>query len=347
MKFQVTRCESMPIIDENDQSLDKHLMNQVSNKFFSERGFISDVHGWSWLLWRKDEIESWWRTFEEIINHPLGRKLSNSACDQHEMMITNINPDFGRFFVKKKKIDYIKKYWKSNGWGEPDFSDNTIKFGGLSPIFSGFFQASLEWFAEKRIKVTWQDVNSELISLNVEDSGSNIPPPDLSIGKYISERQLQIDLETGWRIDGQRHHLLPTGLFSRLQKSCSGFAANIGEDERFGWPEMDDISIAMAIAARKNFILGEELFLAADENGWMSNIKSIFSKKGLGNPTSVKYIDGNGGVLVKFETYPNIPILLGSLSGAWTRCEGRPAKINFQERNNILEITIESKQNIA
>ena len=43
---------------------------------------------------------------------------------------------------------------------------------------------------------------------------------------------------------------------------------------------MDDISIAMAIAARKNFILGEELFLAADENGWMSNIKSIFSKKG-------------------------------------------------------------------
>ena len=34
MKFQVTRCENMPIIDENDQSLDKNLMNQVSNKFF-------------------------------------------------------------------------------------------------------------------------------------------------------------------------------------------------------------------------------------------------------------------------------------------------------------------------
>ena len=34
MKFQVTRCENMPIIDENDQSLDKNLMNQVSINFF-------------------------------------------------------------------------------------------------------------------------------------------------------------------------------------------------------------------------------------------------------------------------------------------------------------------------
>ena len=77
----------MPLIDEDTSQLDLSLMKSVSETFCYENGVITDRFGTSWLLWRKDEIESWWRIFEEILNQPLGRKLANSACDVEESLL--------------------------------------------------------------------------------------------------------------------------------------------------------------------------------------------------------------------------------------------------------------------
>ena len=103
----------------------------------------------------------------------------------------------------------------------------------------------------------------------------------------------------------------------------------------------------MAMASRQNFILGEELFLAADEEGWISNIKETFSKKGYGKVNSLSYVDDHGGVKILVENCVSIPLLTGYLSGAWTRCEGRPAKISVISKGLLQEFTITSKQKIA
>jgi hypothetical protein len=337
----------MPLIDEDTSQLDLSLMKSVSETFCYENGVITDRFGTSWLLWRKDEIESWWRIFEEILNQPLGRKLANSACDVEESLLLLENLETGPFFKTKKLQNHIKLRWKNNGWGRPDFSNNSINSSGLSSLFSGFFQASVEWIYNKRFKVTWRDVNSEVILLDVVESNVNISPIESGEKIFHSSSKLVLDLEAGWKIDGQKYHLLPARLFSRLRESCTGIQSEINQDERFGWPDFDDISLAMAMATRQNFILGEELFLAADEEGWISNIKETFSKKGYGKVNSLSYVDDHGGVKILVENCVSIPLLTGYLSGAWTRCEGRPAKISVINKGLLQEFTITSKQKIA
>ena len=43
--------------------------------------------------------------------------------------------------------------------------------------------------------------------------------------------------------------------------------ANISDDERNSWPEISDGFLASALAAKRLFIAGEEIFLAADAVG--------------------------------------------------------------------------------
>jgi len=337
----------MPLIDEDESQLDISLIKSVSESFSYENGVISDKFGNSWLLWRKDEIESWWRIFEETLNQPLGRKLANSACDVEESLLLLENSETGPFFKTKKLQTNIKQRWKNNGWGNPDFSNDSIKSSGLSSLFSGFYQASTEWINKKRFKVTWQDVTSELIVLDIVESSLNISPIEPDDKIFKSNLKLVLDLESEWKIDGQRYHLLPSRLFRRLRDSCKGIDSDINQDERFGWPDFDDISLAMAMASRKNFILGEELFLAADEEGWISNFNQIFSKKGYGQAKSVSYVDNHGGVKILVQNCVSIPLLTGYLSAAWTRCEGRPAKISVTSKGLFNEFVISSKQKIA
>ena len=86
-----------------------------------------------------------------------------------------------------------------------------------------------------------------------------------------------LSVEKGWRIDGLKYILLPVGIFKRLQEACAGLVAKISEDERKSWPQVADGFLALALAAKKLFIAGEEIFLAADAQGWMDSCESYFS----------------------------------------------------------------------
>ena len=136
---------------------------------------------------------------------------------------------------------------------------------GLTPVFFlEFFKLILRESTPKDIECC-----GKKICRNYDLNSQFKQPPCVtlkkSIDSYESGLPLTIDLEIGWRIDGIRHFLLPVGLFKRLEESCNGLVANISEDERNSWPDYGDGFLAMALAAKKLFIAGEELFLAADE----------------------------------------------------------------------------------
>ena len=341
------RCDYMPLIDEDNRIIDHNLIDLVKSKFSLSEGLISCTNGKTYLLWRKDEIESWWRFFEETMDSPLGRKLSNSSCDEEEMLLEIENFTPPGFLKQKKKINYLLERWRVFGWGIPDFKSKSIHKSGLSPIFSGLYQAGLEWLDETRYKLTWQDTSADRITLNVEKTNLQIAKPNVDKNEIAFKNPLNLEIENEWRIDGQRYHLLSTGIFDRLKVSCLGLTANISEDDRTGWPRLDDVSLAMAIASRRNFISGEEIFLAADEEGWISSIIANFSRKGFGEPIKVEYIDENGGIEITFDETRNLPLLIGLLSAAWSRCEGRPARVDCDIDKKPLKIRIFSKQQIA
>jgi len=340
-------CDNMPLIDEDNRIIDHQLVDLVKSNFSFSKGLISCKNGKSYLLWRKDEIESWWRFFEETMDSSLGRKLANSSCDEEELLLGIEDFTPAGLFKRSKKIHYLLNRWQKFGWGSPDFKTMSINQSGLSPLFSGLFQASLEWLEQNRYKLTWQDSSADRINLNVEKTNFQIAKPENNLTNIEFRDPLELDIENEWRIDGQRYHLLSSGIFDRLRTSCLGFTANISEDERSGWPSIDDVSLSMAIASRKNFISGEEIFLAADEDGWVSSICAIFSNKGYGEPIKAEYIDKNGGVEIMFSETTNSPLLLGLLSAAWSRCEGRPAKVECDIDKKPLKIRISSKQKIA
>ena len=45
------------------------------------------------------------------------------------------------------------------------------------------------------------------------------------ISKNEYAKPLVLELESGWRIDGLKHFLLPVGMFKRLEMSCAGLVA--------------------------------------------------------------------------------------------------------------------------
>ena len=161
----------------------------------------------------------------------------------------------------------------------------------------------------------WEEKSAETTTLVLNPSNLPVSPSKKSIEKHESGLPLSIDLEAGWKIDGIRHFLLPIGLFKRLEESCNGLVANISDDERNSWPEFGDGFLAMAMAAKKLFIAGEELFLAADEEGWHDSCTAYFSPRGLSLPISVKMVDTNGGIELKFNKIPLLSLTVGFLLG--------------------------------
>ena len=337
----------MPLIDEETNLTDLVLSNRVKSNFFFGNGIISDVCGNKFILWRRDGFESWWIFFEEIMDSSLGRKLANASCDEEEKLLQNGALDATGFFAKKKQIKLFSDRWELHGWGLPDYSSKLIHNSGLSMAFAGLFQAGFEYIEKQRYKMRWQDINSELIKLDLEKSDISLPIPNGQKNPQIKGENLTLSLESEWKIDGKRYHLIPVGIFSRLLTSCLGYPAQIDSDERNCWPDEQDSFIAMAMASKNLFIRGEELFLAADESGWKSSIEALFSKRGLGEAKKVTFIDNNGGVEIEFVDYSSIPLLLGLLAGAWTRCEGRPVKCEYDLDKGVLTIRLYSKNKIA
>lgn len=343
----VIQCDHMPLIDEADTLLDFDLMNDISNEFFFSKGLILDKNGNQWYLWRADALESWWRFFEELIDAPMGRKLVNSACDEEENLLDSTELDFTGIFRKKKALKALQQRWRLRGWGIPYLNPPSFDSNGLAPIFAGILQADIERINSKRYRMLWQEKSAGTTLLTLNETNSPITAPKSSTTFPVDGEQFKIEVENGWKIDGLDYFLLPAGLFNRLEESCTGLVANIGEDERRNWPEVGDGFLSMAIASKKLFIAGEELFLAADLEGWIDSCRTYFGSKGMSVPDSIEELDSNGGIKLKFSEISTLSLTVGNLAGAWVRCEGRPVKVGIESDGNFHYITLKNRYELS
>lgn len=337
----------MPLIDEAENLLDYNLMAKINAKFSTRNGLIIDDAGNCWYKWRSDGLESWWRFFEEIIDTPMGRKLVNSACDEEEWLLNSGTLDHSGLFRKKKVQSALSERWLVHGWGEPNIHPPSFVSSGLKPLFAGILQADLERINSRRYRMLWEEKSAESTVLTLKESDLPVPKANASCDLFEKGKPLEIEIERGWKIDGLRFVLLPVGLFKRLENACSGLNAKISEDERKSWPKVSDGFLAIALAAKKLFIAGEEIFLAADTDGWLDSCESYFSPRGLGSPISANSLDSHGGIELLFRDIPLPSLTIGFLAGAWVRCEGRPVKIDFELDGNQWKIRLQSRYNIS
>ena len=103
----------------------------------------------------------------------------------------------------------------------------------------------------------------------------------------------------------------------------------------------------MAIASKKLFIAGQEIFLAADADGWKENCAAHFGSIGLSIPSTVEMIDSRGAVRLNFNELRNPALSIGCLAGAWERCEGRPVKVSYSISDQKHVITLQSKYEMS
>lgn len=339
----------MPLIDGPEVNIDQDITERYSNEFTINGGMLLDKAGLAWMRWRVDGLEAWWNFFEECIDVPMGRKLANAACDEEEWLISSGQLDVSGFFRKRKFSEAIKKRWELFGWGQPSISPAGIENGVLTPIVCGILQADLERQNSCRYKMRWEQKSSEHCRLNLEIStlpivAAGSPPKSES---YQLGLPTSLEIENDWCLEGKRHCLLPAGLFLRLEDACAGFTANISVDERAAWPDHGDGFLAMALASFRLFIAGEELFMAANAEGWKENAKVLFGERGLGSPSKVESIDDYGGVELHYDWMPFMPISVGMIAAAWTRCEGRPVKVELLVENPGVIVRLSSRYELA
>ena len=337
----------MPLIDEESNLFDIDLMSNVASIFSKRDGLIIDNKGNPWYLWRADGLESWWRFFEDIIDAPMGRKLANSACDEEENLLEDVELNFTGLFRKKKTKAALTSRWNLHGWGNPYLDPPSFDTTGLTPVFAGLMQADIEKINSARYRMLWEEKSAETTLLTLDKTSIPLTKANSVVASQEIGEPLVLELEKGWRIDGLSHFLLPIGMFKRLENSCSGIIANIGDDERNSWPDFGDGFLSLAIACKRLFVAGEELFLAADVDGWVDSCKSYFGFKGFSSPISGKALDTPGGIELQFNTIPCLAMTVGYLAGAWVRCEGRPVKVSVTRDDNIDIIRLESRHEIS
>ena len=337
----------MPLIDEESNLFDIDLMSNVASIFSKRDGLIIDNKGNPWYLWRADGLESWWRFFEDIIDAPMGRKLANSACDEEENLLEDVDLNFTGLFRKKKTKAALTSRWNLHGWGNPYLDPPSFDTTGLTPVFAGLMQADIEKINSARYRMLWEEKSAETTLLTLDKTSIPLTKANSVVASQEIGEPLVLELEKGWRIDGLSHFLLPIGMFKRLENSCSNIIANIGDDERNSWPDFGDGFLSLAIACKRLFVAGEELFLAADVDGWVDSCKSYFGFKGFSSPISGKALDTPGGIELQFNTIPCLAMTVGYLAGAWVRCEGRPVKVSVTRDDNIDIIRLESRHEIS
>lgn len=333
----------MPLIDESESILDAKLILALRENFTYRDGLIIDELGHCWYRWRSDGLDAWWRIFEEIIDAPMGRKLANSACDEEEGLLNSGSLDFTGLFRRKKATQALEYRWWLHGWGKPNIKPPNFTSTGLTPLFAGIFQADFERINSKRYRMRWEEKSSENCVLTLDESDLPVVASKPRGKTFSDGDSYDIKVESNWKIDGLKHHLLPVGIFTRLQDSCAGLTANISEDERNSWPAISDGFLAFALAAKRLFIAGEEIFLAADANGWLDSCKSFFGPMGMSYPISSTELDSNGGIELKFTEIPLLSLTAGFLAGAWVRCEGRPVKVAIREEDNFTFISLQTR----
>ena len=339
----------MPLIDLPEVEIDQQLKTALASSFSTDSGLILDGAGLSWSLWRADGLEAWWYFFEETIDAPMGRKLANASCDEEEWLLGGGQLDAEGLFKRRKSLRLLDDRWWLHGWGAPSLKPCGIERGILTPIVSGILQADLEHLDGCRYRMRWEQRGPDATRLILDPSNAPLSPagPSRNSSTYQAGSPFQIDVEAGWRIDGQQHCLLPAGMFGRIEESCAGLVAAISADERAAWPELSEGSLSMAIASYRLFIAGEELFMAIDSEGWLDTVDAVFGRKGLGTPLKVESIDSHGGVRLEYASIPLIGITLGVLAAAWTRCEGRPVKVEFSQNSASIIIELSSRHKLA
>ena len=214
----------MPLIDEENNHLDVELMSDVASVFSTKNGLIIDDIGNQWYLWRVDGLDSWWRFFEEIIDAPMGRKLANAACDEEEFLLENIELNFNGFFRKKDKA--ALEAVETSRMGPTKHFSASFESTGLTPVFSGILQAQLEKINSTRYRMLWEDKSPQTTLLTLEPTSIPLTKSNSVLPLQEKGKPLLLELESGWRIDGLGHLLLPVGIFKRLEMACSGIVGN-------------------------------------------------------------------------------------------------------------------------
>ncbi|MBR60757.1 MAG: hypothetical protein CMA84_06035 [Euryarchaeota archaeon] len=347
----------MPLVDAPTIQLDESLMQGIANTFSTSRGLIFDKSDHPWCIWHVGQLQHWWRLYGEKVDSPMGRKLANAAVEQESWQLNQTNfASIKGIFRSKKQQKWLEERWNTFGWGKPDIKDSSLENKLLSSLSAGWLHAVFESMNQTRLRLRWEDRGSHACKLMFDETNypyqEPVAPPAFawnSIPKANSS-PLNIEVEKGLIVDGERLCLLPAGLFDRLLDSSAGIEIDIDQEV---W-QIDIASfehsaglVALAEASKAQFLDTEQHILIMNPEDWMEVCQQILASRGYSMPTKVKGIDAHGGVKVTFESCPFLFICMGVLAGAWQRAEGRPVKTTCEGVNGQFVITLESFHELA
>lgn len=339
-----------------DLQLDERLVNLVASSFTVHEGLFLDGNGNPWMLCSAREFETWWLLFEENISTPMGRRLANCMVDEESWHISqeNLFAVSGLFKAKKRNLA-VKNRWECRGWGDPDLQNLNVENCLITPFSAGCLHAAAEYLSVERLRMRWQEQGKGFCKIILEPTANDkpkiIPPPtrawdlgDFSVGKTT----LQLELMKGYDVEGERHCLLPAGLFSRLLDACAGLnSIHARENWQIEGESYLDGFIAIAEAQKQVFLDSEQHVLISEPENWLGIYEEIFSTRGLGKATSIKEIDSHGGVELTFEHLPFAALTAGMLAGAWQRAQGRPVKLSLKGIKGSWSIELSSQYQLV
>jgi hypothetical protein len=339
-----------------DLQLDERLVDLVAASFTVHDGLFLDGNGNPWMICSAREFETWWLLFEENISSPMGRRLANCMVDEESWHISQeqIFTVSGLFKDKKRNLA-LKSRWESRGWGDPDLQNLSVNDGLITPFSAGCLHAAAEYLSVERLRMRWQEQGKGLCEIILDPTGNEKPnviaPPvrpwDLSDCE-VGNSPLELELMKGYDVEGERHCLLPAGLFSRLLDACAELnSIHSGENWLIEGESCTDGFIAIAEAQKQVFLDSEQHVLISETGNWLSVYEDVFSAKGLGKPTSVKEIDSHGGIKFTFQHLPFAALTVGMLAGAWQRAQGRPVKVALKGTHGSWSIELVSQYQLA
>ena len=116
----------MPLIDDSNQLLDRELMAEIASDYTQNNGHIIDKNGNTWIRWRVDGLDAWWRLFEEIIGQANGQKtrpilhvMKKNICYLKELLRQ-------QDFSKLQRLTSWSKKMESKWMGQSKLQKNAI-----------------------------------------------------------------------------------------------------------------------------------------------------------------------------------------------------------------------------
>lgn len=354
----------MPLVDGEQQPIDYELSRILESKLKrDDDGHIFDDEGNSLILWKVNELETWWIQFEKIIGLAMGRKLVNAACDEEEYHLSkDAQFQAGGLFKNSRRKKLLQSRWLCYGWGQLDLDKQQISSPTLAPFCVGIALASIEYQKNKRYKITWNQPNSELINLNLEEEIRVISPSKaahtFSWTKKCFEYhptlreigQFQVVSKNGsWDYEGERMVLIPVNILTRLLYSAQDRTLAVAEELRqsihfIGLGEGEKSAFLCAALAMSNVIEQSErpVYILSDSQ-WLDKCHNLLAKFGLICPVDCNSLDENGSVEFSFNHSPTLPFSIGALMAFWQRAHGKLAKITIHFSPEKCKVEVSSK----